>query len=103
MQMGMIGLGRMGGNMVKRLREHGHEIVGYDMNPDSGRDVASLDALVAALDAPRVVWVMVPAGTPTESTIARLGELLEPGDIVVDGGNSKYTEDREHAAALAER
>ncbi len=103
MQMGMIGLGRMGGNMVKRLREHGHEIVGYDMNPDSGRDVASLEALVGALAAPRVVWVMVPAGKPTESTIARLGELLAPGDIVVDGGNSKYTEDREHAAALAER
>ncbi|MBT1172357.1 decarboxylating 6-phosphogluconate dehydrogenase [Bifidobacterium sp. MA2] len=103
MQMGMIGLGRMGGNMVKRLREDGHEIVGFDMNPDSGRDVDSLEALVAALDAPRVVWVMVPAGAPTESTIEKLGELLEAGDIVVDGGNSKYTEDRDHAAALAKR
>ncbi|KAA8817596.1 decarboxylating 6-phosphogluconate dehydrogenase [Bifidobacterium callitrichos] len=103
MQMGMIGLGRMGGNMVRRLREDGHDVVGFDMNPDSGRDVDSLEALVAALDAPRVVWVMVPAGAPTDSTIARLGELLEPGDIVVDGGNSKYTEDREHAAALAKR
>ncbi|KAB8287776.1 6-phosphogluconate dehydrogenase [Bifidobacterium ramosum] len=103
MQMGMIGLGRMGGNMVKRLREGGHEIVGFDMNPDSGRDVDSLEALVGALKTPRVVWVMVPAGVPTESTIAKLGELLEPGDIVVDGGNSKYTEDREHAASLAQR
>lgn len=102
MQMGMTGLGRMGGNMVKRLRDGGHDIIGFDMNPDSGRDVASLEDLVAALAAPRVVWVMVPAGEPTDSTIARLGELLEPGDIVVDGGNSKYTEDREHAAALAE-
>ena len=103
MQMGMIGLGRMGGNMVKRLRDGGHEIVGFDMNPQSARDVDSLEALVVALKTPRVVWVMVPAGVPTESTIAKLGELLEPGDIVVDGGNSKYTEDREHAAALAER
>ena len=103
MQMGMIGLGRMGGNMVRRLREDGHEIVGFDMKPDSGRDVDSLEALVASLDAPRVVWVMVPAGAPTDSTIERLGELLEPGDIVVDGGNSKYTEDRDHAAALAKR
>lgn len=102
MQMGMIGLGRMGGNMVKRLRDGGHDIIGFDMNPDSGRDVASLEDLVAALAAPRVMWVMLPAGKPTDSTIARLGELLEPGDIVVDGGNSKYTEDREHAAALAE-
>jgi 6-phosphogluconate dehydrogenase len=101
MQMGMIGLGRMGGNMVKRLRDGGHEIVGFDMSPDSGRDVDSLEGLVAALDAPRVVWVMVPAGAPTESTIATLGKLLEPGDIVVDGGNSKYTQDGEHAAALA--
>jgi len=102
MQMGMIGLGRMGGNMVKRLRDGGHDIIGFDMNPDSGCDVASLEDLVAALAAPRVVWVMVPAGKPTDFTIARLGELLEPGDIVVDGGNSKYTEDREHAATLAE-
>lgn len=103
MQMGMIGLGRMGGNMVKRLREDGHEIVGFDMNPNSGRDVDSLEDLVAALETPRVAWVMVPAGTPADSTVTRLSELLEPGDIVVDGGNSKYTEDREHAAALAER
>lgn len=103
MQMGMIGLGRMGGNMVKRLREDGHEIVGFDVNPNSGRDVDSLEDLVAALETPRVAWVMVPAGIPADSTVARLSELLEPGDIVVDGGNSKYTEDREHAAALAER
>lgn len=68
MQMGMIGLGRMGGNMVKRLRDGGHDIIGFDMNPDSGRDVASLEDLVAALAAPRVVWVMVPAGKPTDST-----------------------------------
>ncbi|WP_169172776.1 phosphogluconate dehydrogenase (NAD(+)-dependent, decarboxylating) [Bifidobacterium oedipodis] len=103
MQMGMIGLGRMGGNMVKRLREGGHEIVGFDMNPESGRDVDSLEALVASLAAPRIVWVMVPAGAATDSTVNQLGELLEAGDIVVDGGNSKYTDDRIHAAALADK
>ncbi|WP_205832125.1 phosphogluconate dehydrogenase (NAD(+)-dependent, decarboxylating) [Bifidobacterium moraviense] len=102
MTMGMIGLGRMGGNMVRRLRAGGHAIVGFDVNPDSGRDVDSLEALVAALTAPRTVWIMVPSGKPTDSTVERLGELLEPGDVVIDGGNSKYTEDREHAAALAE-
>lgn len=101
MQMGMIGLGRMGGNMVKRLRDGGHDIVGFDMSPASGRDVDSLEALVAALDAPRIVWVMVPAGEATDSTVNRLGELLEAGDIVVDGGNSKYTDDRAHAEVLA--
>ena len=103
MQIGMIGLGRMGGNMAKRLRDGGHEVVGFDMNPESGRDVDSLEALVEALSAPRVVWVMVPSGKPTEETIDSLKTLLEPGDIVIDGGNAKYTEDRAHAAALAER
>ena len=103
MQIGMIGLGRMGGNMVKRLRDGGHEVIGFDMNPESGRDVDSLEALVAALDAPRVIWVMVPAGEATDSTVERLGELMDAGDIVIDGGNSKYTDDRAHAAALAGR
>ncbi|PLS31341.1 6-phosphogluconate dehydrogenase [Bifidobacterium margollesii] len=103
MQIGMIGLGRMGGNMAKRLRDGGHEVVGFDMNPESERDVDSLEALVEALSAPRVVWVMVPSGKPTEETIDSLKTLLEPGDIVIDGGNAKYTEDRAHAAALAER
>ena len=103
MQMGMIGLGRMGGNMVRRLREGGHDVIGFDMNPKSERDVNSLAALVEALRPPRVVWVMVPAGDPTESTIAELSTLLEPGDVVIDGGNSKYTEDEHHAAMLAEQ
>ncbi|KAA8828693.1 phosphogluconate dehydrogenase (NAD(+)-dependent, decarboxylating) [Bifidobacterium tissieri] len=103
MQIGMIGLGRMGGNMVRRLKAGGHTVVGFDVNPESARDVDGLEALVAALDAPRVVWVMVPAGKPTESTIEALKALLEPGDVVIDGGNSKYTEDRAHAASLAER
>ncbi|OZG62188.1 MULTISPECIES: phosphogluconate dehydrogenase (NAD(+)-dependent, decarboxylating) [Bifidobacterium] len=101
MQMGMIGLGRMGGNMVKRLRDGGHTVVGFDMNPDSARDVDSLEALVAALDAPRVVWVMVPAGAATDSTVETLAGLLDAGDIVIDGGNSRYTDDERHAELLA--
>ncbi|HWC35560.1 MAG TPA: decarboxylating 6-phosphogluconate dehydrogenase [Mycobacteriales bacterium] len=103
MQLGMIGLGRMGGNMVERLRRGGHEVVGFDLSPDSGRDVDSLAALAAALTPPRAVWVMVPAGKPTSSTVASLAEVLEPGDLVVDGGNSRYTDDQIHAAALAEK
>jgi 6-phosphogluconate dehydrogenase len=102
-QLGMVGLGRMGANMAERLRRGGHEVVGYDQSPESKRDVDSLQALVAALAAPRAVWVMVPAGTPTTSTIEALGDLLDPGDLVVDGGNSRYTDDQLHSAALAEK
>jgi len=102
MQLGMIGLGKMGANMVGRLRAAGHEVIGYDVNPGS-RDVDSLEDLVAALDAPRAVWVMVPAGEPTQQTIAALGELLEAGDVLVDGGNSRFTDDQVHAAMLDER
>jgi 6-phosphogluconate dehydrogenase len=100
--LGMVGLGRMGGNMTERLRQAGLTVVGYDRVADS-RDVASLEELVAALPAPRVVWVMVPAGDATSSTIEALGDLLEPGDVVVDGGNSRYTDDQLHAAALREK
>ncbi len=100
MQMGMIGLGRMGGNMVRRLREGGHKIVGFDMNPESDRNVDSLEQLVAALQPPRVVWVMVPSGAPTDSVITQLGDLLDAGDTVVDGGNSHYTDDTRHADEL---
>ena len=99
--LGMIGLGRMGGNMAERLRRGGHEVVGYDRSAESGRQVDSLEALVQALPAPRVVWVMVPAGEPTYQTIDALAELLEPGDVVVDGGNSRYTDDQRHAQDLA--
>jgi len=99
--LGMIGLGRMGGNMAERLRRGGHTVVGYDRSPDSAREVESLDALVAALEAPRVVWVMVPAGAPTYATIDALARLLDEGDVVVDGGNSRYTDDQRHAAELA--
>lgn len=102
MQLGMIGLGKMGGNMAERLRRDGHQVVGYDRNPSSSRDVDSLQALAEALSAPRVVWVMVPSGAPTTATIADLGRTLEAGDIVIDGGNSRYTDDQLHATALAD-
>jgi 6-phosphogluconate dehydrogenase len=99
-EIGMIGLGRMGGNMAERLRRAGHTVIGFDSHSDK-RDVASLEELVSRLPAPRVVWVMVPAGPATYETIDALGELLSPGDIVVDGGNSRYTDDQRHAADLA--
>ena len=99
--LGMIGLGRMGGNMAERLRRGGHTVVGYDRSPDSAREVDSLEALVGRLEAPRVVWVMVPAGQPTYDTIDALAELLDEGDVVVDGGNSRYTDDQRHAVELA--
>ncbi|GAC1609929.1 MAG: decarboxylating 6-phosphogluconate dehydrogenase [Mycobacteriales bacterium] len=98
--LGMIGLGRMGGNMAERLRKGGHTVIGYD-RAAGARDVESLEELVKALPAPRVVWVMVPAGEPTYQTVDALGALLEPGDVVVDGGNSRYTDDQRHAQDLA--
>jgi 6-phosphogluconate dehydrogenase len=88
--------------MAERLRRGGHEVVGYDHSPGK-RDVDSLEALVGALSAPRAVWVMVPAGDPTRETVRQLGELLEPGDVVVDGGNSKFTDDQVHAQMLGEK
>jgi 6-phosphogluconate dehydrogenase len=104
MRIGMIGLGRMGGNMAERLRRAGHEVVGYDAQPGD-RDVGSLPALVAALtgDDRRVVWTMVPAGAPTEATLDELAELLTPGDLVVDGGNANHRDSRRRAERLAER
>ncbi|UMG94183.1 phosphogluconate dehydrogenase (NAD(+)-dependent, decarboxylating) [Nocardioides sp. TF02-7] len=104
MHLGLVGLGKMGGNMRTRLRDRGHTVVGYDHHPEL-RDVDSLAALVEALptDAPRVVWVMVPAGEATRSTIAELADLLGEGDLVVDGGNSKWTDDAENAELLGAR
>jgi 6-phosphogluconate dehydrogenase len=102
MQLGMIGLGKMGGNMKSRLEETGHDVVGYDRDPDKS-DVASLAELVQALEAPRAVWVMVPAGEPTRATVAELAELLSEGDLVVDGGNSRFSDDAEHAKLLGEK
>jgi 6-phosphogluconate dehydrogenase len=101
--LGMIGLGRMGGNMAERLRRGGHTVIGYDRSADSKRDVETLEDLVQKLPKPRVVWVMVPAGPPTYETIDTLAGLLEPGDVVVDGGNSRYTDDIRHADDLAEK
>jgi 6-phosphogluconate dehydrogenase len=102
-ELGIIGLGRMGGNMAERLRRGGHTIVGYDASASSKRDADSLADLVSKISAPRAIWVMVPAGEPTTETVTKLGELLEAGDIVIDGGNSRYTDDQIHAAALAEK
>jgi 6-phosphogluconate dehydrogenase len=97
---GLIGLGRMGGNMATRLRKAGIEVTGYDRNPDT-TDVASLSDLVAALPAPRIVWVMVPSGAPTRATIEEVGGLLSEGDLVIDGGNSRFTDDFIHAEMLS--
>jgi len=99
MQLGLVGLGRMGGNMRERLRRAGHEVVGYDRNPEIS-DAGTLADMVAALSAPRVVWVMVPAGV-TESTVDELAGLLETGDIVIDGGNSRFSDDGPRAERLA--
>jgi len=96
----MVGLGRMGGNMAERLRRGGHEVVGYDRDPDIA-DVKSLAELAEALPAPRVAWVMVPAGEPTRSAITELGELLSSGDLVVDGGNSDYKDSIARSQELA--
>ena len=89
MKVGMVGLGKMGGNMASRIREAGHEVVGYDAFSDAS-EVASLAELAERLDPPRVVWVMVPAGDPTEGVVTELAGLLQPGDVVIDGGNSNW-------------
>ena len=102
MDIGLVGLGKMGGNMRTRLRDAGHTVVGFDRNPDLA-DVDSLEAMVEHLPSPKVVWVMVPAGDPTRETIRQLGELLGEGDLVVDGGNSKWTDDQVNADQLAQQ
>jgi 6-phosphogluconate dehydrogenase len=102
MHIGLIGLGKMGGNMRTRLRRAGHEVTGFDFNPDIA-DVHSLADLVAALPSPKVVWVMVPAGDPTLQTVAQLAELLGEGDLVIDGGNSKFTNDAVNSALLGQK
>jgi 6-phosphogluconate dehydrogenase len=102
MHIGIVGLGRMGDNMRGRMRDAGLEVTGYDPNP-AVTDVADLGALAAALPAPRVVWVMVPSGPITDAVVKDLAGVLSEGDLVIDGGNSKYTEDGPHAALLAER
>src|SRR3954468_12640841 len=111
MQLGFVGLGKMGLNMVTRLERGGHEVVAYDRSADAvGRatavnasGVSSLEALVAALQAPRHVWVMVPAGDPTESTVMALSKLLAPGDVIIDGGNTNFHDDQRRAKMLADK
>ena len=102
MDIGLVGLGKMGANMRERMRLAGLTVVGYDRNPDVS-DVDSLAALVEALPSPKVVWVMVPAGDPTRDTIKDLRDLLAEGDVVVDGGNSRWSDDLVNAELLAEK
>ncbi len=102
MHIGLIGLGKMGGNMRTRMRNAGLTVVGYDRDPELS-DAGSLAELIDQLPSPTVGWVMVPAGGPTQQTVAELGELLGEGDVVVDGGNSRWTDDEKHAAELAEK
>ena len=100
MKIAMVGLGKMGANMAQRLIEHGHEVVAFDLNEDArngvaafgAQPVATLEEMVAALPQPRVAWVMVPAGKPTNDTITTIAGLFSPGDVVIDGGNSNYKE-----------
>jgi 6-phosphogluconate dehydrogenase len=101
MQLGLVGLGRMGGNMRERLRATGHDVLGFDRNPEIS-DASDLPDLLTRLAAPRVVWVMVPAAV-SESTVDELGGLLSAGDIVIDGGNSRFTDDGPRAERLGDR
>lgn len=109
MQLGFVGLGKMGLNMVTRLACGGHDVAAFDRSPaavaraqaGSARGVSSLEALVGALSAPRAVWVMVPAGDPTASTVAALGTLLSPHDAIIDGGNTHFQDDVRRASELA--
>ncbi len=102
MQLGLVGLGKMGFNMRERLREGGHEVIGFDPRPEVS-DVASLAGLAEALAAPRVVWVMVPSGPITDETITSLAGELGAGDLLIDGGNSRFTEDGKHAKVLGDK
>lgn len=102
MQLGLVGLGKMGFNMRERLRGGGHEVIGFDPRSEV-TDVPTLAALAEALTAPRTVWVMVPSGDITHQTIVELSEVLSPGDLVIDGGNSRYTEDGPHAKLLGDK
>ncbi len=102
MQLGLVGLGKMGFNMRERLRAGAHDVIGYDPRPEV-TDVASLPALADALTPPRLVWVMVPSGPITDETITELADVLESGDLVIDGGNSRFTDDAVHAKLLGDK
>ncbi len=109
MKLAMVGLGKMGANMTQRLVEHGHQVVAFDLSEEArsgaaaigAEPVATLEQLATSLEAPRVAWVMVPAGAPTDATITSLGELFAPGDVIVDGGNSDYKDTAPLVASLA--
>ena len=111
MQIAMVGLGKMGANMARRLAEGGHDVVAFDIDPNAvkgveaygARGASSLKELVGSLDAPRAVWVMVPAGRITDETIEEVASLLEPGDVIVDGGNSRYSDSAARSGALKKR
>ena len=109
MQIGIVGLGRMGANIGRRLMKHGHSVVGYDASPDMVKAVegatpaTTLEDVVAKLASPRTVWVMLPSGKITEETIARLGTLLSKGDTIIDGGNTFFKDDIRRAKALAQK
>src|SRR4051794_12878446 len=109
MQIGFVGLGKMGGNMVHRIkRDSDHDVVAFDFSSEAVEKAAgvgaygaeSLEDLVSKLEAPRNVWIMVPAGDPTQQTVDKLAELLEEGDMIIDGGNSRWTDDKARAEAL---
>src|SRR5258708_33019910 len=107
MQLGVIGLGRMGGNIVRRLAQQGHHCIVFDQNPAAisalareSRGASSLDDLVGKLEAPRALWLMLPAGEITEQTVVKVSGLLRPGDVIGDGGNSFYKDDIPRAALL---
>ncbi len=111
MKIGMVGLGKMGGNMTTRLLRDGHEVVVFDRNADPVEQAAAEGAVAAAnledmfaqLEAPRVIWIMVPAGAPTDGVVRELEKLLDPDDMIIDGGNSNYKESIERATRLAEK
>ena len=101
MKIGLIGLGKMGGNMRQRLRNKGIEVVGYARSAESNPDVSSIKELVDSLPTPRVVWVMVPHGKPTDAVIDELEQYLDSGDLIIEGGNSRFSDDARHAAQIA--
>jgi len=111
MQLGMVGLGRMGGNMVRRLMRHGHQCTVFDLNPanvgalaaEGATGASSMEDFVAKLAAPRAAWIMVPAGAATDQTVTKLASLMAPGDTIIDGGNSYYKDDIRRAGALKDK
>ena len=109
MQLGFVGLGKMGGNMVHRIhRDSDHEVVAFDFSADAVKEAeghgakgaSGLEDLVSKLDAPRAVWIMVPAGDATQETVDKLAELLDEGDLIIDGGNSRWSDDKKRAEQL---